>query len=98
MKNKLVFASVLTFLVLTIVVLLLPHTVIAKDSIQVNAFTVNVYQGNYDVWSWVPRIKFRANGPITSGSRLHVEFTQAGGSSPWLKFDCDTSETQKGYW
>jgi hypothetical protein len=91
--------------VLTIVVLLLPGKVagqdqptIAKDSIQVNAFTVNAYQGNYDVWSWVPRIKFRVNGPITSGGRLYVEFAQPGGSSPWLKFDCDTSETQKDYW
>lgn len=104
MNNKFVFASALTFFLLLSVVLL-PRTVvcqdqstIAKDSIQVNAFTVNAYRGNYDVWSWVPRINFRVNGPIASGSRLYVEFTQPGGSSPWLKFDCDTGEIQKGYW
>jgi hypothetical protein len=105
LKNKLVFASALAFLVPAVVVLLLPRTVacqeqptIAKDSIQVNAFTVNSYRGSYDVWSWVPRIKFRVNGPLGSGSRLYVEFTQPGGNSPWLKFDCDTGEIQKGYW
>ena len=29
---------------------------IAKDSVQVNAFTLNSYQKNYDVWSWVPEV------------------------------------------
>jgi len=46
---------------------------IAKDSIQIRAFTFNVYKGNYDVWSWVPEMKFRVNGPIASGSQLYVE-------------------------
>lgn len=71
---------------------------IAKDSLQVTAFTNNSYKGNYDVWSWVPRMQFRVNGPIPSGSQLFVEFQQPGGTAPWLSFDCDTSETQKGYW
>ena len=61
------------------------------------AFTFNVYRGNYDIWSWVPRIEFRVNGPIASGSQLYAEFTQPGGG-PWVKFDCRTEETQKGYW
>ena len=69
---------------------------IAKDSIQVNAFTLNVYKGNFDVWSWVPKIAFRVNGPIASGSQLYVEFSQPTG--PWVKFDCETSETQKDRW
>jgi hypothetical protein len=70
---------------------------IAKDSIQVTAFTFNVYRGNYDVWSWVPKMEYRVNGPIASGSQLYVEFTIPG-TGPWVKFDCQTQETQPGYW
>ena len=69
---------------------------VAKDSVQVTAFTHNVYRKNYDVWSWVPRIEFRVNGPIASGSQLYVEFALPSG--PWVKFDCQTEATQKGYW
>jgi hypothetical protein len=69
---------------------------IAKDSIQVRAFTFNVYKGNYDVWSWVPEMKFRVNGPIASGSQLYVQYTLPTG--PWVKFDCDTGNVEKGYW
>lgn len=69
---------------------------IAKDSIQVTAFTFNVYKGNYDHWSWVPRIQFRVNGPIASGSQLYVEFSLPTG--PWVKFDCSTDNIEKGYW
>jgi hypothetical protein len=69
---------------------------IAKDSIQITPFTFNVYKGNYDVWSWVPRMEFRVNGPIGSGSQLYVEFTLPTG--PWVKFDCTTDNIEKGYW
>ncbi|HYE16451.1 MAG TPA: hypothetical protein VD968_18575, partial [Pyrinomonadaceae bacterium] len=71
---------------------------IQYDSLQVTAWTNNSYKGNYDVWSWVPKMEFRYNGPVPSGSQLYAEFQQPGGSAPWLKFDCETSETQKGYW
>ena len=47
---------------------------VAKDSIQVTAFTVNSFKGNYDNWSWLPQMKFRVNGPLESGSQLYVEF------------------------
>lgn len=70
---------------------------IAKDSVQVTAFTFSVYRNNYNLWSWVPKIKYRVNGPIPSGSQLYVEFTIPG-AGPWLKIDCETRETQKGYW
>ena len=70
---------------------------IAKDSVQVTAFTFNVYRGNYDIWSWVPRMEFRVNGPIASGSQLYVEFTLPG-TGPWVKFDCSTDNTEPGYW
>ena len=51
---------------------------IAKDSIQVTAFTFNVYHKNFDIWSWVPRAEFHVNGPIASGSQLYAEFTIPG--------------------
>jgi hypothetical protein len=106
MRNKIESGSALTLFLLAFVVLLLStessavgqdQPTIAKDSVQVTAFTFNVYRGNYDVWSWVPRIEFRVNGPIPSGSQLYAEFTQPG-TGPWVKFDCRTEETQKGYW
>jgi len=67
---------------------------IAKDSVQVTAFTVNSYQGNFDVWSWLPQIRYRVNGPISSGSQLWVEFKLPTGA--WVKFDCKTAEIKKG--
>jgi len=69
---------------------------IMKDTVQVTAFTVNEYKGNYDVWSWLPKIKYRVNGPIPSGGQFYVEFNLPTG--PWVKFDCRTEETQPGYW
>jgi hypothetical protein len=69
---------------------------IAKDSIQITAFMFNVYKGNYDTWSWVPRMQYRVNGPIPSGSQLYVEFSTPTG--PWIKFDCSTDNVEKGYW
>lgn len=69
---------------------------IAKDSIQVRAFTFSVYRNNNDVWSWVPDMKFSVNGPIASGSRLYVDFIIPG-SGPSLKFDCPIEETGAGY-
>lgn len=71
---------------------------VAKDSVQVTAFTNNFHgkEKNYDVWSWVPVIEYRVNGPIPSGSQLYAEFNIPGG--PPVKFDCATEETQKGYW
>ena len=69
-----------------------------KDTLQITAWTNNSYKGNYDVWSWVPKLEFRVNGPIPSGSQLFVEVQQPGGASPWLSFDCATEETQKDRW
>ena len=69
---------------------------IGKDSIQVTAFTNSSYRGNYDIWSWVPRMEYIVNGPISSGSQIYAEFTIPG-SAP-LKFDCATQQLQKGYW
>ncbi|HEX3355871.1 MAG TPA: hypothetical protein VHS31_02725 [Tepidisphaeraceae bacterium] len=69
---------------------------IAKDSIQVTAYTLNSYQKSFDTWSWVPQIQFRVNGPITSGSQLWTEWKLPTG--PWVKFDCKTEEVKKGKW
>jgi len=69
---------------------------IAKDSVQLTAFTFNVYRGNYDTWSWVPKIEYRVNGPIPSGGQLYVEYTVPGGAP--VRFDCATEETPQGRW
>src|SRR5439155_14637917 len=63
---------------------------IAKDSVQVTAFTLSSYKGVFKTFSWVPRLQLRVNGPIASGSQLYAEFTVAGGGA-W-KFDCKTQE------
>ncbi len=70
---------------------------IAKDSVQVTAFTLSSYKGDFKTFSWVPRTQFRVNGPIASGSQLYVEFTVPG-IGPWVKFDCKTEEIQAGRW
>jgi hypothetical protein len=69
---------------------------IAKDSVQVTPFTLNVYHKDFSTWSWVPRVAFRVNGPIASGSQLYGEFSIPGGAP--IKFDCATSEIIKGRW
>lgn len=103
MKNTLPLTCALIFAILAITLVPVANTAttddqptIAKDSIQITAFTFNVYKGNYDVWSWVPRMNFRVNGPIASGSQLYVQYSLPTG--PWVKFDCDTNNTEKGYW
>lgn len=96
---RIVFGS-LAFMVL----LLSSHAVsaqdqptIMKDWVQVTPFTVNHQKGNYDIWTWIPRIQFRVNGPIESGGQLYVEFGYPG-APKWVTFDCDTGPIQKGYW
>ena len=69
---------------------------IAKDSVQLTAFTFNSYKGNYDVWSWAPLITYSVNGPIPSGGQLYVEYTVPG--APAVRFDCRTEETPADRW
>ena len=70
---------------------------IIKDSIVLWAYKVPVFKGDFDTWAWVPRIKFKVNGPIGSGSQLYVEFGMPGNPS-WVKFDCSTDQVEKGHW
>lgn len=105
MRNNPRFVSVVILSTLLIVVLAYPASTtgqdqptIAKNYVQVSAWTRNSFKESYDVWSWAPMIEFRVNGPIPSGSQLFVEFTQPGGNAPWVSFDCETGETEKGYW
>jgi len=70
---------------------------IAKDSIQIRAYTVGEYQGKGDTWSWVPEMQYRVNGPIPSGSQLYADFTLSGAGGS-IKFDCKTGETTAGHW
>jgi len=69
---------------------------IAKDSVQLRAFTFSSYKGSYDTFSWAPLINFRVNGPIPSGGQLYVEYTVPG--SPAVRFDCNTEETPADRW
>lgn len=70
---------------------------IMKDRVQMTAYTVNNQKGNYDIWTWLPRIEFRVNGPIESGAQLYVEVGYPG-APKWVTFDCSTGPIQKGYW
>ncbi|HKP38326.1 MAG TPA: hypothetical protein VJT71_15815 [Pyrinomonadaceae bacterium] len=111
MKRKLVCTRPLSFtrrigILATFAILLLlsatnsmaqDQATIQKDSVQVEAFTLNSYKGDFKTWSWIPQTKFRVNGPIPSGSQLFVEFAVPGAPA-WVKYDCKTQETQKGYW
>src|SRR5438105_12908395 len=68
---------------------------IQKDSVQVTAFTLSSYKKDFKVFSWVPRLNLRVNGPIASGSQIYAEFTASGAA--W-KFDCKTEEIGAGRW
>ena len=98
--NKLASISILTFCItlsFAAQISAQDQPTIAKDSVQVTAWTNGEYKGSYDTWSWVPRMEFRINGPIDSGGKLYVEVSQPG-TAAWVKFDCPTEETQKGRW
>jgi hypothetical protein len=107
LRNRIGFASALALLLAAAAAVLLTSAgsaaarqeqpTIAKDSVQVTAFTFNVYKQNYDVWSWAPQMEYRVNGPIPSGGQLYVEFAQPGAGA-WVKFDCATEETPAGRW
>ena len=73
-----------------------PRPTVAKDSVLVNAFTLDLFKKDYDKWSWVPKIAFRVNGPIPSGGQLYAEFSIPGAGT--VKFDCPTQETVQGRW
>lgn len=70
---------------------------IAKDTVLVNVRTNTSFQGEYDIWSWVPWIEFRVNGPIESGAQLYVQFSLPD-DPKWVEFDCGTGSIEKGYW
>src|SRR5437762_12921071 len=103
--KKLVTASAFSYLTMTLLVMLVSavtsaaqdQSTIAKDSVQVTAFTLSSYKGDFKTFSWVPRTQFRVNGPIASGSQHYVECTVPGIGS-WVKFDCKTEEIQAGRW
>src|ERR1044072_6395461 len=96
-------SSILSLLFLVFAVLSLPaaaaaqgQPTIAKDSVQLRAFTFSSYMGSYDTFSWAPLITYRVNGPIPSGGQLYVEYIVPG--SPAIKFDCSTEETPADRW
>lgn len=101
MEHSLRFCRVAWFLLLAAMTAIQPalaqdEPTIAKASIQVTAWTFNEYKKNDKIYSWVPKIGFRVNGPITQGSQLYVEFKLPTG--PWVSFDCKTGAVDAGYW
>jgi len=102
LKVDIWLTSVLSSLALASALLLTPvnsvadedQPTIVKDSLQVTAFTLAGFHGDYDKWSWVPKANFRVKGPIASGSQLYLSFTAPGSAA--VTFDCPTQETLKG--
>jgi hypothetical protein len=39
---------------------------IVRDSVQVSAFTVNSFHKDFDMWSWLPRIRIHPDNQHTS--------------------------------
>src|ERR1041384_6934050 len=70
---------------------------IRKDSLIIFAWKVPSYKGSFDTWSWLPRMRYKVNGPLHSGDQLYVEFSMPG-AGPWVKFDCNTGEIEKDRW
>jgi hypothetical protein len=69
---------------------------IIKTRVQFRSNTISSYKGDYNVWSWLPRVAFRTNGPLPSGAHYYVEVAQPGGA-PWVKLDCDTDQNGEGF-
>lgn len=95
--TKLVFGAIAILFLAAVGAFAQDQPTIMKDWVQVTPFTVNHQKGNYDIWTWIPRMQFRVNGPIESGGQLYVEFGYPG-APKWVTFDCPTEQTQKGYW
>lgn len=74
------------------------ETTLVKTRLQFWPETLTSYQGNYnDVWSWIPKVKFIAEGPgPPSGADYYVEVTQPGGA-PWVKLKCVGNAGGTGY-
>jgi hypothetical protein len=62
-----------------------------KTRVQFWPYTLKSYQGKYnDVWSWVPWVRFTAEGQLPSGSHYYVEVAQPGGAA-WVKVKCSAN-------
>ncbi len=101
MKNETPFQKAPWFLLLTLLFLLSAASpsaraqdepTIIKDSVQVKTHDHDDGPaGRYgDLPSWTPRLNFRVNDPIPSGSRIWVEFSYVG-KKGWLTSDCSSA-------
>ena len=71
--------ALVVLLLSTIIAFAQDQPTIQKDSVQVTAFTLSSYKKDFKVFSWVPKLNLRVNGPIASGSQIYAEFTAPGG-------------------
>jgi hypothetical protein len=64
---------------------------IIKTRVQFWPYTLKSYQGKYnDVWSWIPWVKFVAEGQLPAGAHYYAEVAQPGGGA-WLKIRCSNN-------
>src|ERR1041385_4792688 len=95
-SSSLLIPALLVLLLSTVISFAQDQPTIQKDSVQVTAFTLSSYKKDFKVFSWVPSLRLRVNGPIASGSQIYADFT-APGAVAW-KFDCKTEEIGAGRW
>jgi hypothetical protein len=68
---------------------------VGKDSIRIGTQGESFSAGAYEKYGWKPKIEFRVNGPVASGSQLWVEVSYPGAKKK-IQFDCPTNETEEG--
>ncbi len=106
MKNRMPIQTAPWFLLLAVLLLLSAASpsaraqdepTIVKDSVQVktNAYADGPTGRVGQLPSWTPRITFRVNEPIPSGSRIWVEFSYPG-KKGWLTGDCSSGSEFSG--
>ena len=48
-------------------------------------------------WSWMPEMSFFVVGPVNTGSKFVIDFTNEAGV-PWYSVECDTNAVEAGRW
>jgi hypothetical protein len=64
--------------------------------VQFKVETLTSYKGDYDIWSWLPRLDFTTIGQRPSGAHYYVEVTNPGGG-PWITINCASDVDRVGY-
>lgn len=62
-----------------------------------NYFVAKPGKEDHNTWSWTPRVDFRVNGPVSSGTMFYVDFTLPG-NKPWVSLEAQGAEVKEGAW